>query len=466
MGARGRGEFLSGNTGRLRSARVRQWLLGLAFLLLLLPTAARIHTSAATCFPTQKPSMVFNDFRLFLRQANAAMQTGQLYDTSYPGYFAPGSPVYKYPPPLAAFLSLFSETRWRGPARVMLWTTFAILAATAAVLLWRLRPGLPAALLMLLVFLNWQPFWESIAGLQLEPALLLLLTLALFCWRGGREFLAGFFVGIAAALKVYPGALGMLLLAKRSGRAIAGIAAGGLLTLGIAGLRLSPAHSVEYFTRILPRLGGTSLFWENLGILGSIGRLTTRLLGGSTVSATLSRSPESTLESCGVPGAELTARIFFWLIAALLVLVTVWRLSAPSPAEKRMGPIPWADRLREKLRGRPRGDHGERIESSDDLAHHRTVEFAASICLLLPLMPTSWYDYQTLLALPALVAIGAQWSCPRDRLGWVLLLVGILPAVLLNANRSFTPAHPAVSWALRAAVPIGLWGVLLRSVRA
>jgi len=61
--------------------------------------------------------------------------------------------------------------------------------------------------------------------------------------------------------------------------------------------------------------------------------------------------------------------------------------------------------------------------------------FGAAICLYLFLMPTSWVDYQTLLALPTLVAFSGLPAWPRAKGSWGLVVAVAFSAVFGSYTR-------------------------------
>jgi hypothetical protein len=303
----------------------------------------------------------------------------------------------------------------------MLLVSLALLVAT-------LKPGVSRSLFMILVFFNWLPFRWSLAALQLEPLILLLLALTLLLVCRGTYLPAGVPVGVAAALKVYPGGLVCYFAVGRRWQAIAGVVVGFVATLGAAALILPVRHTFDYFFKILPRLGGVSLYQENLSALGNLGRLAVSLLEGREKTQELARQLV-VLDDCGVKGALTLAVLLFVVLTLCLAFFTVrairgWRSLDPQ--------------LRESL------------------------GLALAVCLYVPMFPCSWANYQTLLALPFLVAVALAPAPRVDPSAWVLLALAAVPAVFVADSTALFKSYPGVCIVARSLTPLWLWWALLR----
>ncbi len=373
----------------------------------------------------------YQDVRLFLENVEAWKTKGRLYNLDEQDFFNPSSGVYKYPPTYAAMLRPLTSPALTGqePIYLLLALNAVILAAGLGVILALFRPGRERLLLVALVFLNWQPFQESMGGPQVEPLMMLILALGLVAMKERRAFLAGAAVGVAGALKVYPFGLGAYFALRRDWKAMLGVAAGAVFALGAASIVLDPHLTVQYFTQILPKLGGTSLGWENISLPGNIGRLILLLGQGWARMNRLASYPYGTVEGCGMRGAR----------AALIASEVVFGLGLIGLTVLR-------------LRGCALG------------ARTSLAVFGASLCLLLLLMPTSWPDYQTMLILPAATGLLLAPSFRRDPPCWILLIAAVLAeAISMNAH-FFDYREPWVPL-VRAWVPLALWAALMRVSR-
>ncbi|MCA9758924.1 MAG: DUF2029 domain-containing protein [Candidatus Eisenbacteria bacterium] len=382
----------------------------------------------------------FFDFRLFNNVVVDRNDGKPLYEIDKANYFAPGSAVYKYPPPYAALLSFDADRRWRRVAR-----KFALYDLAALLLTWLIlvagttrtskvrcaipaatdsstlpwsdpRAGLARSIGVLFLLSIWRPFWESLAGIQLEPLFLPLLALAFLALERGNNWVEGVAIGASSALKVYPALLVLGPLLERRWKSIgAGIVAGVVL-LAFGAWRFSWDETWFYFLQVLPKLGGTSLAPENLSMLGRFGSA----LVGETPPMGFQFLP--TLESLGSPADIWIARVGVFLVIGAMITITV-RVLAPLPKEQR-GP----------------------------------VRLGLSLPLLLLASPTSWLDYQTLLFVPA-AYLYLRLPFERGyRVAWVVLLVSLLPLVLLDSlavpQGEETPLWLALSRMLGA---FGLW---------
>jgi hypothetical protein len=138
--------------------------------------------------------------------------------------------------------------------------------------MWGLRILSPAGA-GVLILLNFRPMTDTIAFGQIDLALLLALTLALWALRSDQALLAGALVALGTLFKVYPLLLLAFFVVKRRWWALAGFALGMLvlngLSLGVIGWEM---HRV-YLFEVLPRIGGTTSWVENQTISGFLARL-------------------------------------------------------------------------------------------------------------------------------------------------------------------------------------------------
>lgn len=410
------------------------WLKIVLWLVLaacLIPTWNRIHawTTANSLAPGHP--MTFYDFRIFRSQVIRLQQTGILYETETPGFYKPGSPVYKFPPTYAAMLTSLSKLSREHAMRVALCFNFAILAATLVMLLLNLRPKPLCAGVIALTFINWQPTWESLTGLQVEPLILLMLALSFLLLSSGRLFLAGMPIGVAAALKVYPAALVIYFLLRRQGRVVLGALAGGIVAVALTMIALDPKYWVEYGLWVFPHLGGTSLSYGNLGALGALGRLAILLLAGPVALQAGTFDIRLLLTETQVPHALPLAQGLFAFVALALVLtsILVFRRAPASSAQRR-----------------------------DSLG------LMFSICLLIFFMPTSWPDYQTTLILPLIAILMLTPDLPRPIAAWALVVPALLAGVFLDANGRFYNQHEVFGSSARMLIPLLLWAATLTTL--
>ncbi|MBD3237058.1 MAG: DUF2029 domain-containing protein [Candidatus Eisenbacteria bacterium] len=409
---------------RMVRGRLRAWLPWLLFALLLVPTALRVEG-----YRERLSEGRFPDFRIFYDQAERAERGDPLYRTDREDFHLPGSQSYKFPPPVAALLSLLEGRPATRHAPLGIAVSLALLAAAFALLAAAHRPPLWRLLLALLVTIHWVPNFESLAALAVEPLILLLWVLALLLARRAHAMGAGAAIGAAGALKVYPAGLLIHFLLRRRWRALGGVLLGGAVTLALAGLVLPLRHAADYFLRVLPHLGGIALSTENLGLFGNAGRLAIGLVAGRERMLSESRRYLSILGDVDLPGVRPLAlgMAIVVIVIALGVTFRVWRRGATLPASR-----------------------------SASLGTALTISF------YLPLLPSSWAHYQQLLLLPLLVAFFHAPAPHRAPTIWLLLAAGAIPGLWITDTHAFYRADPLLASALRSLIPFWIWWALLR----
>jgi uncharacterized membrane protein len=127
-----------------------------------------------------------------------------------------------------------------------------------------------------LMLLNFRPISDTIAFGQIDLALLLALTLALWALRAEHarpDVLAGALVALGTLFKVYPLLLLAFFVVKRRWWALAGFALGMLVLNGISIAVVGWEMHRVYLFEVLPRIGGTTSWVENQTISGFLARL-------------------------------------------------------------------------------------------------------------------------------------------------------------------------------------------------
>jgi hypothetical protein len=378
--------------------------------------------------------VTFYDFHLWRTGMERYVETGRLYDTDTPGYYLPGSrSLYKYPPVFAAILRPFVGHPDGPVYRGFFLANLLILAAAFFLMMWAgpRRSWLLRATAFCL-FAIWRPSWESLGDLQMEPVLLLLLAGSAFFLARGRLSWAAVLIGVAGAFKVYPWGLILWFAIRRNWRACLAGAAGALGTLATASLVIPPRHAVEFFFRILPRLGGTSLSLDNVSLVAIVGRL-----GALALRGPISRDALDQLYLEGEAGVGFLVRSVA-LLSALVVAYFGFRAFAKAWARSK--------------RGSPEDRRGFR----------EVLGLAYLTCALLFLSPTSWLSYQALLILPLLVVIFGLPSWKQDRTSWILAIAAAAVGDLLFSLDAIYDLHPFLVSAARSALPVLLGIAVLR----
>jgi len=285
---------------------------------------------------------------------------------------------------------------------------------------------------------------ENLVLGQINPLLLLLLAGALRAWHRQTNHgpaRAGALIGIAAALKLWPGALalGFLLTPAKQGfrgrlRAISAVA------LTSAALLLGP-WLVLQVTVPSPHLPTTAGYWRGTPAPLNVGL--------PAVALRLADAPDDrgSLPESWVLGHDVEALRLSAAEGAISVAVAVAVLLAGLVAIRRFG-------------GRP------------DTPSHLAPAALLSLCLLAS--PLSWYHYQ-LLHLPVLAWLAHRWWRRRRRLalvGLALLGTGLtrgqnLFGLYVDAF-GWTAGSPALLWTVTSLVPVlnlGLFVLLLGESR-
>jgi Glycosyltransferase family 87 len=249
----------------------------------------------------------------------------------------PLSETYKYPPTFALLFAPLTQLTF-VPA-LQTWRAFNLLLLVGAgALLLRayavpLRSWAVAGLLLLAFSLR--PLTDTLAYGQPDLLLLLLLVAGLAALRRGQDSGLGMWIGIAAALKLYPAYLiGFMLIQRRWRAATGAIIAAALLGL-VSLLAFGwPVHWI-FLHDVLPATGVGTAWVENQTFNGLLNRLLSpeqiallpdggglvRLatyawaLGFSALTAWLTR-----------PAGGLRPEIGYglWVVAMLLILPSAW----------------------------------------------------------------------------------------------------------------------------------------------
>jgi glycosyl transferase family 87 len=302
------------------------------------------------------------------------------------GCLEPTGPQYVMPPPLAWLLQPFVSV----DSHLVTVAAILVLNASLAVFVYSALRALRVSdwqlvVLLVLIAISFEPVIGNIDEGQVNLLLLALSGLWLWAWVTDRWW-GGAALGIAVAVKLIQGPVGLLVLWRR--RWLMAIAA------AVAGLALwlvaAPQYLYEYLSSVFPAISqGTGLF-ENRSPGGTITRLF---------------EPDSFLGA--VRGSPPIARALTIAVALVAVAVTLAMLRSP-------------------LAGRT----GKALEAS-------------AVVAMTPLVASySWGTHLVLLLLPLLVLV--TW-CVRRRdwtvmalvfAGWVLIGLGhnLLQTLLLNGH--------------------------------
>jgi len=200
-------------------------------------------------------------------------------------YFPAATDNFPHPspyPPVVALISL-PLTLLPFPAVALLWLMVNI-ALLLVVGRW-----LRLSVLGRLALAAWPPLWCLLSIGQLELAMLALVMLG---WRAaarGRDGMAGIWLGVVAAVKLYPALLLVPFAARRRVRLV--MVAVGMFALSQLGslVAVGPAGVVRYYGEVLPAV---SARYTVMGLNSSPYGALLRLFGGATDVAPIAHAPD------------------------------------------------------------------------------------------------------------------------------------------------------------------------------
>jgi hypothetical protein len=323
----------------------------------------------------------FHDWYLFIAHAKSFVLTGVLYNRDLMLY-EPAAAIYKFPPIYASLLVFFLNCGLNEETiyQVLLITYPLCYFLSIIICLVIVTPQNRSTLipLALIIAFTFEPFFDNYTSAQMEIYILLLISLGLLYLLQGRDLLSGFFIGVAAAIKIYPIYFAGYYVAHKKYSALIGIVSG-LLLASIFSLALTGwSEHVFYFFHILP-----TLLTEHIS-----GKGENISLGHLLITMDL---PMKT--------AELIC-----LLILLIPIVVIITLS-----------------LLKRHRAKP---------------HDIRIEFCIFITLFLLATKNSWWNYQILLIIPLLFIAGS--SLERNKTAYfsgVILLIACLMIFWCNLGK-------------------------------
>ena len=201
----------------------------------------------------------YADFPLFWEAVHRRLEGQPLYPipSGDLSLYDPGSATYKFPPSYAMFLVL--PVKIAGLGETMRWhLVLQVVAYVVAVGMLvrglRLKFGSFGWLALVIVALDFGPFFETLFGLQVELPIFLAFVAATLCLERKNDWAAGALLGFASALKIYPALALLWLIATRRYVAVCSFLLSGVTMVGIGLLVFGSADSGDYYLRILPHM--------------------------------------------------------------------------------------------------------------------------------------------------------------------------------------------------------------------
>jgi len=236
------------------------WLKGILLFLLLAFSvlAPYVGTLPLTRLTPSWGRMGYFDWPIFIEAATHFLQSGVLYYADLERY-APNAEIYKFPPLFASALIVFlrlgleAETLRVGVGTLQLLMYFASIWLCLRISNRRLSFYLCACIFLFVA--TFEPFINNFIGLQIEAFILFLLCLMLWSLVREKPLLAGVFLGVAVALKLYPlFLLGIVICINQRIRFLAGVAMGLMASLVFTMLVIGVEQNWLFFSRIAPAL--------------------------------------------------------------------------------------------------------------------------------------------------------------------------------------------------------------------
>lgn len=328
--------------------------------------------------------------------------------------------VNAHPPPAVVLVLPLARLEYATALQVWNVLGVCLIGASALLIARELHVGLqPSSAVPLVVLFCSNPVRAQFDQGQLNAVLLALLTAAWYWERRGLAWAAGFAVGAAAAIKVFPAYLLLYFVCRRSWRGVLGVLGGSTLLAGIGWLVFGTQAYVTYFTHVLPDVG----HWRLSGLNASWHGFWLRLFG-----------PE---------GGRFVPVVSAPNLANLLVAAACLAMSA----------------------GAALGSCHACTEQE------RSRAWAACMTAMLLCSPITWDHYFVLLLLPWTEAWLTSRACWRQRLALGLASVGlwINPVLLWSlwygaqsmSQAVVQPLESLVLFSLGCYALLVLWGILV-----
>lgn len=246
---------------------------------------------------------------------------------------------------------------------------------------WMALPAIVAALLC-------SPLRQQVLQGQLNLVLLAILTAAWMADRRGRPILAGSLVGMAAAVKLFPGfVIVYFLVTRRFVSAVAAVTSAGL-TMMLALVVLGPQAFRDYLREVMPMVSTFTNIWANASLAG----FWTKWFDGGVTNTVIPPGPAHI-----PPVVFLPAIAWAGLVISMIATLAVWAHKV-----RRLPP-----------------DRG----------------FGITLVAMLLLSPITWDHYFLLLLLPIVQAWQAFPDHSLQRIELILVVIAMMlsPVMFVQA---------------------------------
>lgn len=373
-----------------------------------------------------------NDFRHMYAAASLLRSGGNIYDSEQLRAEAARREVerlnpYVYPPLQAALLIPLASLSFAQAALAWYWINI-FLVVLCILILSRLLGSMPrpwnCAIVVFLVAAS-EPVTRTLTAGQMNIALLLLLCLSFILFKKNYPVFAGLALGLAAALKIFPALLILMLFWRRRYRA--GMAALlGALALTLLGCAIAGwSHSLDYLA-LLRQMSYGSSTWAQLGMHYHVDPA--NQAPAALITRLLTQDPDA-----GVQGiASLPGLAKFLSAATGLILFGI-------------------------------AFYFTRFKHSEDNSL-RISETSLALAILASILIPSlmWDHYLTLALLPAVILLDRPGDCGRDTA--VLILIALSLFVIDVPVNFWNPAWQSgwrVAWSsVKLPAVLVLFGLL------
>jgi len=212
--------------------------------------------------PWNSPQDAWGDFGAYYMAGHSILQNQPLYDhlevcrTARSLGATKGVPRFGYPPftavlfaPLAAVFDAVGAYRCSLIAyQLLFWLSVGMILRLV-----RARLTLQRGCLVIIAVSWFTPCWVTLQSGQINMVILFLCTLGLYAASRCKPALSGFSFAVAAMIKIFPGIVLLAFALRRRWSALLGMAAAGIVLLGLSLIAAGPGDHRHYIKVEIPR---------------------------------------------------------------------------------------------------------------------------------------------------------------------------------------------------------------------